>query len=235
MSKLVALIPARGGSKGLPNKNTLDLHGRPLIEWSIAFARLHSCIERCIVTTDSPQIAEVARNCGAEVPFLRSNSLSTDHAKTVDVIVDAILRCSLRREDKILLLEPTSPYRTSATFAGLMELFESPKCRKAVSVSEAVSSSHVFQYNVDFGQYPLLRKIDTKTEANGLRRQDIAPAYYLDGSFYISRIGDFMDRPGFLDDSTVAFVSDYFSSFEIDCENDLQLMRGIFQSIGLPF
>ena len=235
MSKLIALIPARGGSKGLPNKNILDLHGRPLIEWSIAFAQAHSCIDGCIVSTDSPKIAELARHCGVEVPFLRSEALSSDNAKTADVILDVIDRCSLDKSDKILLLEPTSPYRTRSSLLKLLSLFDYPECKKAVSVTEAISASYLFQYSIDFDAYPVLRRICDSVDANGLRRQDIGKSYYLDGSFYISYVGAFLDEPRFLGSNTLAVLSDYFSSFEIDCENDLKLMKAIFSNIGLPF
>lgn len=235
MSKLIAVIPARGGSKGLPNKNILDLHGRPLIEWSIAFAQSQASIDRCIVSTDSFVIAEVAKQCGAEVPFLRSEMLSSDNAKTADVILDVIDRCSLAGDDKIILLEPTSPYRTQSSFVRLLRLFDHPECQKAVSVSEAVSTSYVFQYSIDFDTYPVLQKVFDRVDANGLRRQDIDRSYYLDGSFYLSYVHAFLADPGFLGCNTLAVLNDYFSSFEIDCENDLKLMEAIFHNVGLPF
>jgi len=235
MSKLIALIPARGGSKGLPNKNILDLHGRPLIEWSIAFAKSQPCIDGCFVSTDSPVIADIARQCGAEVPFLRSDTLSSDTAKTSDVIIDFIKRSSIDSVDDILLLEPTSPYRTSFTFENLIKLYRQTKSKKAVSVTEAVSSSHVFQYSIDFETRPVLKNVNNCIDSNGVRRQDIKKSYYLDGSFYMSKVSAFIEDPAFVSRDTVAVLSDYFSSFEIDCENDLKLMRAIFKSIGLPF
>ncbi len=235
MSKLIALVPARGGSKGLPNKNILDLHGRPLINWSIAFAQAQACIDRCIVSTDSVAIAEIAKKCGAEVPFLRSEALSTDDAKTADVIIDVINRCSLDKDDIIILLEPTSPFRTKPTFGKLLSLLNYPDFKKAVSVSEAVSTSHVFQYSINFNSCPIMRSVSNGVNVNGLRRQDIGKSYYLDGSFYVTYVHAFLDEPGFLGPNTLAVLSDYFSSFEVDCENDFRLMRAIFSHVGLPF
>jgi len=219
----------------LPNKNILELHGHPLIYWSIAFAQAQRSIDRCIVSTDSPAIAQVAQSYGAEVPFLRSDVLSSDTAKTADVLLDVIRRCSLDGSDKILLLEPTSPYRTQSSFDQLLRLFERGECRKAVSVSEAVSSSFVFQYNVDFNGKSLMVPVAGLVDANGLRRQDIQKAYYLDGTFYMSYVDSFVANPGFIDSSTNAVLSDYFSSFEIDCENDFSLMEAIFSCVGTPF
>ena len=235
MSKLIAVIPARGGSKGLPKKNILDLHGCPLICWSIEFALEQAHVDRCIVSTDSSEIAQIARQAGAEVPFLRSEHLSSDTAKTADVILDVIQRCSLDRDNKIILLEPTSPYRTKATFCKALSLFDYPECKKVVSVSEAVSTSHIFQHHIDFNSYPTMQSILDDANINGLRRQDVRKAYYLDGSFYISYVHAFLDEPGFLACNTLAVLNDYFSSFEIDCLDDLSLMRAIFTHIGLPF
>lgn len=235
MSKLIAVIPARGGSKGLPNKNILTLHDRPLIYWSIAFAQAHSSIDRCIVSTDSLEISQIAKRYGAEVPYLRSPSLSSDTAKSSDVIMDLIYRCSLDKSDKILLLEPTSPYRKTVTFKHMLNCFESYVCEKAVSVSEAVSSSYIFQYQINFENLPLMKPVQESIDSNGLRRQDIGKTYYLDGSFYMATVDSFLKDPGFLCKSTFAILSDYFSSFEIDCQNDLLLMEAIFDGIGVPF
>ena len=113
MSRVLAIIPARGGSKRLPGKNVWDFLGRPLIGWSVAFARSLRQFAEVIVSTDSPSIADVARAAGASVPWLRPPELASDTAATVDVVLHAIreLRKSGESFDMIAVLQPTTPFR----------------------------------------------------------------------------------------------------------------------------
>ena len=104
--KVLAIIPARGGSKGLPGKNVRMLGDKPLIAWTIEAALNANCISRTIVTTDSIEIADVARRYGADVPFLRPNELGTDAATTADVVNHAITEID-EVFDVIILLQPT--------------------------------------------------------------------------------------------------------------------------------
>lgn len=120
---VLCVIPARGGSKGIPNKNIADLHGKPLIAYTIEAALRSSAFSRIIVSTDSERIAEVAREHGAEVPFMRPRRLSSDHAVSCEV-VDHLLRVLLERENyrpqAYATLYPTSPFRRPETIAYLV-------------------------------------------------------------------------------------------------------------------
>ena len=233
MQKIISIITARGGSKGLPNKNIIDLYGNPLIYWSIEFAKKSELISDCIVTTDSDQIAEISKSCGASVPFLREKSLATDTSTTPDVLLDVFKRCQLNDKDIFLLLEPTSPFRLHNDFNDLVAKYIKYNFKKMVSVQEAISSSHRFQFFQN--ENATLTHINGSSYPNNLRRQDVQSSFYPDGSFYLSTVAAFRNNPGFYEESTGSFVNNFFSSFEIDCLDDLKLMEAIFSHIGPPF
>ena len=233
MLKNVAIIPARGGSKGLIKKNIRLLHEKPLIAWSIEFALRNKHINDCIVTTDSYEIANISEDYGAQVPFIREAKLASDTAKSSDVIIDVIKKCKLNPNNIFVLLEPTSPFRLHKSFEKLTEVFQENNLRKIVSVQESISSSFRFQFyrNND----TTLNSINLTNPVNNVRRQDIKKSFFLDGSFYMSYISDFLKYPGFIEKKTGSYINDYFSSFEIDSEEDLKLMESIFSFIGPPF
>jgi CMP-N,N'-diacetyllegionaminic acid synthase len=115
--RILALIPARSGSKGLPGKNVLNFSGKPLIEWSISAAKHANYIDDVLVSTDSQNIADIAKNAGANVPFLRPFELSTADASIVDVIKHVwktYLTSDGKNFDYVVLLQPTSPLRDSS-------------------------------------------------------------------------------------------------------------------------
>ena len=232
-NKIISIITAREGSKGIINKNIKPLSGEPLIAWSIKFALENKHISDCIVSTDSYEIAKISEDYGAQVPFIRDKKLATDKAKSSDVIIDVIKRCALSTNDVFVLLEPTSPYWLHKSFEKCKEVFDKNKLRKIVSIQENISSSFRFQFfrNED----TTLEPVFSSNYANDIRRQDIEKSFCLDGSFYMSYISDFLKNPGFLEKKTGSFKNNYFSSFEIDSEDDLRLMQAIFSSIGTPF
>ena len=236
MTTFTAVITARSGSKGLPKKNSLPLYGKPLLAWSALFAQHHPLIKRCILSTDCESLASIGRSFNCEVPFIRSPELSSDRASSSDVILDVIHQCKLTEDEIILLLEPTSPYRLFSDLDSLQELYSSySKCNKVVSVTQAISSSYQFQYLRDAGRGGLLGSLASSFEGKYLRRQDIDSTFFLDGTFYSSRVSSFISNPSFVDDQTLSIESSYFSAFEIDLINDLLLYEAIFSQVGPPF
>ena len=232
----IAIIPARGGSKGLPKKNILELHAHPLIAWSIQFAKESKIFSRCIVTTDSQEIATVASQYGAEIPFIRSAYLSNDRAKSSDVILDVIKQCNLPDNDVFFLLEPTSPYRLISDLYKAIALYKEPDTKKVISVTEAGSASYFFQYlrkNGSSGGH--LKSIQEDGTMNIVRRQETTPTFYLDGTFYADEVASFKSNPTFLHTTTKSVVTEFLSSFEIDTPEDLELYRAIFSYFGPPF
>lgn len=233
MSNLIAIIPARGGSKGLPGKNLLDLSGHPLIAWSILFALEIPEFKRIIVSTDCPLIRDTAIRYKAEVPFLRESGLASDTAATSDVVLDVIKRCNLDCSDILVLLEPTSPYRDLVDFESLVSLFQEKGAAKVMSVSEAVCTSYLFQYFRNETETNL-SPITTENSFASIRRQEISSSYFLDGAFYASTVEAFLNNPTFLDSTTKTIVSNPLSSFEVDSRFDFELYRAIFSYFGPP-
>ena len=233
MKKIIAIIPARSGSKGLKNKNILNLYGKPLINWSVQFAIKNKYIDECIVSTDCLKIANCAKDSGAKVPFIRDKKLASDTAKTSEVIIDVINKCELDKNDLIVLLEPTSPYRLMKSFEKCLDILKTNNYKKLVSIQEAVSNSYRFQFFKN--SEGSLININNSNLPNDVRRQDIKKTFYLDGSFYFSKISSFIESPGFLELNTYGFINDFFSGFEIDNIQDLNLMEAIFLKNGAPF
>lgn len=135
---IVALIPARGGSKGIKNKNIVPLCGKPLIAYTIEAAKNATSLDHVIVSTDSPEIAEIARKCGAEVPFLRPAELSGDETPMLDVVQHALEWCEkgFGHNKAVVLLQPTSPLRKAKHIDEAVELFCSRAVSSVVSVVE---------------------------------------------------------------------------------------------------
>ncbi|MGE4430278.1 MAG: acylneuraminate cytidylyltransferase [Sphingobium sp.] len=130
----IAIIPARGGSKGLPGKNIIDFHGKPLIHWTVWAALESGCFDQVIVSTDSEHIAEAAVKSGATFPGLRPSHLATDDASTIDVIAHVL---EDHPAETVAVLQPTSPLRTSQDITGCIDLFKQIGGRPVVSVSPA--------------------------------------------------------------------------------------------------
>lgn len=185
--RVLGLIPARGGSKGVPRKNVRELAGRPLIAWTIRTAQQATGLTSIVVTTDDPEIAAVAEAAGAEVPFLRSAELAADTTPTLPVMIDALDRLAAqgREFEAVCLLQPTTPFRPPGLVdRAIDQLFD----RAADSVVSVVPLP--FDHHPDWA---LVTGDDGfSTWATGraeppTRRQDLTPAFHRDGSLYVTR------------------------------------------------
>lgn len=179
---ILALILARGGSKRLPGKNIRLLAGKPLISWTIEVAKNVSGLCDILVSTDCAVIADVAKNAGALVPWLRPESLSGDTATSSDAAIHAVdwYEQKYSRIDGVLLLQPTSPFRASETIEKGIRLFESENRQAVIGVSPT-HSHPAWTYRItDNYLIPFLPEYDSET-----RSQDLPPAYIVNGSFYL--------------------------------------------------
>ena len=176
-----AILPARGGSKRIPRKNVRMFHGRPMIYWTITAAVESSAFERIVVSTDDEEIAQVARECGAEIPFMRSAELSDDHTGTREVIIDALERLGAEKDDIAACLYATAP------FISPIDLRE--------AVKEIEKNNERFIYSISAFSYPIQRALrirdDDYTEMMwpehfSSRSQDLEKAYHDAGQFYIA-------------------------------------------------
>jgi len=216
--RVLALVPARRGSKGLPLKNIRPLHGKPLLAWPIEAARASRYVDRVVISTDDAEFAMLAQAAGADAPFLRPAELASDTAPSIDFILHALdaLAAAGDAYDYLVLLEPTSPLtEASDVDAALRSLHARRADADAiVGVTALVSQHPAFAVRVDgrglarpyaapsFGQLP--------------RRQDIEPLYALDGSLYASSTEALRRERGFCHERTLPHVMPRHKSFEVD-------------------
>ncbi|WP_373230803.1 cytidylyltransferase domain-containing protein [Cohnella sp.] len=208
--KVLAIIPARGGSKGVPRKNIRELAGKPLIAWTIACASSSRYIDRCIVSTDDPEIAEVSRRFGGDVPFIRPADLAQDDTPGIDPVLHAIREVS--GYDIIVLLQPTSPLRSAADIDGCLECLVNSGASSCVSVT-TVDKSPFWMYNVNENgtMKPLL-----DAEDRNVSRQKLPAVYVLNGAVYVSHREHLEEHTGFLQPETKAYIMPRERSVDID-------------------
>jgi len=229
---VLGLVVARGGSKGLPGKNVRDLCGKPLIVWTIDAARASRCLDAVVVSTDDKAIAELASRHGAEAPFIRPPALASDTASSVDVVEHAIdfLAAAGRTFDIVVLLEPTSPLREPGDIDGAVSRLVKSGAGSIVSVCRTEATHPAFMYRLGAGAHltPFLDR-----QPNGLRRQELEPVYFLEGTIYASRVNVLKERRSFYHDDTIAYEVPKWKSIEIDDLEDFLMVEAIVKHKGL--
>ena len=218
--KVLAVIPARGGSKGIPNKNVVSLMGKPLINWTIEAASSSRYIDHLILSSDDECICSVAKAAGCNVPFLRASELATDDAKTVDVVLDAINRTP--GFDLVVVLQPTSPLREASDIDNCLELLIAQGAATAVSVSESRDHPFLVYSMAADSRLDAFLKIDPSVS---MRRQDLPPAYSLNGAIYIAEIDWLIASRSFVSPETVGYLMSREKSIDIDEPSDLERAR----------
>ena len=196
MKKILCVVPARGGSKGLPGKNIKMLIDKPLIAWSIEQGLGSKYVNEVMVSTDSEEVAEIAKNYGARVPFLRPDFLAQDDSSTADVLVHMINELEKIGEtfDYILLLEPTSPLREVNDIDKAFEqLLSIPQAKSIVGISKVESQHPSFTVSLQNEN----NFIQSKNNFKVLRRQEIEELYFYEGSLYISEIKSYREKKNF--------------------------------------
>ena len=228
----MALVTARGGSKGLPGKNIRPLCGRPLIQWSIDTALACDEIDALVVSTDDEQIAAVATAAGAEVPFLRPPALAGDTASSIDVVIHALdfLERNGRVFDIVLLLEPTSPLREVADIHVALRRMVDTGAAAIVSICRAESTHPAFMFRVTAEG-----RLESFMSASptGVRRQEIEPLFYLDGTLYASTVESLRKQRSFYHDDTLAYEVSKLKALEIDDIDDFEMVEAIAMYKGL--
>ncbi len=213
---VIAIVPARGGSKGLPGKNARPMNGRPLIAWTIDQALECPFIDSVVVSTDSDEIAGIATLCGARVPFMRPTSLADDRATSVDVVLHTIdsLEAIGEAYHYVVLLEATSPLRDVADISGAIEyLAGNHDCKSVVGVARAESGHPAYLMTIEGG---LLRPL-SGVQPTALRRQELRGEYfYLEGSVYASEIDALRIEKSFYHSNTAPWVVERYKALEID-------------------
>ncbi len=212
---LLALISARGGSKGIPRKNIRSFCGKPLLQWSIDAALATACVDQVVVSTDDPEIAQVAKACGAEMPFLRPAELATDTAPGIAPVLHALEQ--LPQVSDVLLLQPTSPLRTSADIEAIVALRQQAGRESAVSLTP--SSKHpAWMYSLSQDQ-----RLEPLQQQDGVHcRQQLTPAYVLNGALYLASRAFLLREQAFIAPDTLGYVMPAERSVDIDTPLDWQ-------------
>jgi N-acetylneuraminate synthase/N,N'-diacetyllegionaminate synthase len=226
--KIIGLIPARGGSKRLPGKNTKFLGPLPLIAHTIRAALASKCLDRVIVSTDDSFTAELARRYGAEAPWLRPKNLASDKASVVDAVLDALTRLDAegRRPDAVLLLQPTSPFRSVKTIRRAVALFKASRGQSVISVTPAVNHPlWCRRIGRDGVMTPFLSGRETP-----VRSQELEPAFVLDGSIYLTSVKNLAARKSFLSPRSRALITPAEESLDIDTPRDWERAERLWVS-----
>lgn len=223
--KILAVITARAGSRGVPKKNIIDLCGKPLIAYTIEAALQCEYIDEVMVTTDSNEIAEISRMYGASVPFLRSSDLATDTASSIAVVVDVVqfYKNKLNENyDIIMLLQPTSPLRTKDDIKAALELYMYSGMKSLASVCE-VQDHPILIRTIQEGS--LKGIVETKA---AIRRQDMPRFYKVNGAIYINKEEEITMSLNF-NNNEIAFIMEKDHSVDIDEPMDVELVRALIE------
>jgi N-acylneuraminate cytidylyltransferase len=215
-ARVLAVITARGGSKGVVDKNIRPVAGQPLLFWTIRAARAATKINRLILSSEDPRIIRIAAGLGCDAPFVRPAALARDDTPGVEPVLDAVERVS--GYDVVVLLQPTSPLRTSADIDACIELLASTSAPACVSVTEVHEHPFWMYWRQADGR---LDRVLPPDSANAQRRQDLPAVYRPNGAVYVARIPWLREMRTFLAAGTLGYVMPVERSLDIDSERDL--------------
>ena len=224
--KNIAVIPARSGSKGLKDKNIKELKGKPLLAYSIKAAKESNLFDEIMVSTDSSQYAEIAKSFGANVPFLRSETNSSDKAGSWDVVLEVLREYHKLNKtfDSICLLQPTSPLRTAQDIIEAYKLLERKQADAITSVCEVDHSplwTMTLPESLSFEEF---KKRDSNTP-----RQLLQKYYRLNGAIYIRKISYSNSTISLIDTNEFAYIMPREHSIDIDTELDFFIAKTIME------
>lgn len=225
----IAIIPARGGSKRIPRKNIKLFHGKPLIAYSIEAAKQSGCFERIMVSTDDPEIAEVARSYGAEVPFIRPENIADDYATTMDVIQHTLSWCDAAGidVDSVCCIYATAP------------LLQAHFLQQGLTILQQEAVDYVF--SATSFSFPIQRAITIdkqqgitmfSPEHANTRSQDLVEAFHDAGQFYWGRVDAFANARPIFDRRSKAVILPRKYVQDIDTLEDWELAEAMFQVIA---
>lgn len=217
--KILALIPARGGSKGVPRKNIRMLGNRPLIGWTIDAAKKSKYIDRLILSSEDEEIISLARECGCEVPFIRPAELASDDAPGIAPVLHAVGAVE-EQFDYLVLLQPTSPFRSSEDIDGVIQMCIENDADSCVSVTE--SEKHpAWMFRI--AETGCLESI-FDTEDLATHRQHLESVYALNGAVYVVNVKVLCEQKRLLvPGNTLAYPMPHERSFDIDTLFDFRV------------
>lgn len=233
--EVLAVIPARGGSKGIPRKNLARFRGQPLVSHSVRHGLEAESVTRVVVSTDDPEIAEVARRAGAEVPFLRPAELAADDVLDLPVFVHVLERLAEGEgyaPDAVVHLRPTTPHRRPAWIdAAVAALFATEAADSVRSVSPPGEHPYrMFEIGADGFLVPLLA--DRHPEPYLLRRQDLPPVYYYNCVLDVTRPRTLLELGSMTGERILPFLMAGEDVLDIDSPRDLEIGNLLFGARG---
>ncbi|MDA8100061.1 MAG: acylneuraminate cytidylyltransferase family protein [Nitrospiraceae bacterium] len=220
---VLAIIPARGGSKGVPRKNIRMVAGKPLIAWTIEAAKKSRYIDRCILSSEDAEIIQVAKEWGCEVPFVRPAELSQDDTPGVDPVIHAVQQ--VPGYDYAVLLQPTSPLRRVEDIDGCVALCVTKAAPACVTVTEP-DKSPFWMFTVD--TKGIMHKLIPSHDIS--RRQDLPKVYALNGAVYVIESSRLIQERSFLPDTTLAYRMEKQYSLDIDSEMDVMIAEALMKN-----
>lgn len=226
--KILAIVPARGGSKGVKRKNIRELSGKPLIAWTIEQAVSCKYIDKVIVSTDDNEIANISEKYGAEVPFLRPKDLSLDKSKMVDVVLHAlsVINKGSTFYDLFMLLQPTSPLRTIEDIAKSIESLFELNAKAILGICEVDHHpvlTNTLPENGCMGNF-------LSKELQNTNRQELPIYYRINGAMYLAYCDYYMKHKSFYSEQTYAYIMPHDRSVDIDSEIDFKLAEFLLEN-----
>ena len=219
MDKIAGIIPARGGSKGIPRKNLAELAGKPLIQYTIDAALESRVLDWIVLSTDDPEIAEMGKQGGAMVPFLRPANLATDTTPMVPVIEHAVnSMLGVGDCEAVMVLQPTSPLRQAKHIVEAVAKYRQGSADGVVSVCEV--KEHPYDL-VTFAEGEMRLAVGEASE--GDRRQDFPEFYFVNGAMYLVRTSVLLNDHTLLPRRCDPYMMDRRYSMDVDSPLDLQL------------
>lgn len=225
-NKILGIIPARAGSKGVSRKNLRLLADKPLLTWTIEAAKSSAYLDRILLSSEDDEIIKVAKDYGLDVPFKRPVELAQDDTPSIDPVLHALNELRDENYTHVVLLQPTSPFRTGADIDAAIKLCLDENAPSCISVTETVLPPW-WMFRLDT-QKKLLPIIDT--EQIPLRRQDAPKAYQLNGAIYVSNCDYLKKQNSFICPETIAYVMPSNRSMDIDSELDFALAELIIKT-----
>ena len=217
--KILALIPARGGSKGIKDKNIILFKKKPLIYWSIKAALKSKYVDECYVSTDDEKISNIAKKYGALIPFKRPKKLSTDKASTNSVVEHFLSKIN-KKYDYLILLQPTSPLRNSMDIDNALRAMLKNKTESLVSISKL---DYPNEWVVKHNHKNIISYANKKKNIS--RRQDANQYYKINGAIYITEIDYYKKHKLFITNKTYGFEMNFEKSIDIDTKFDLLMAK----------
>ncbi|RMD88199.1 MAG: acylneuraminate cytidylyltransferase family protein [Alphaproteobacteria bacterium] len=222
--RILAMIPARGGSKGVPGKNTRPLGGRPLIAWTIAAARQSRLVDRLVLSSEDSEIIRVAREWGCEAPFVRPPALARDDTPGIEPVRHCV--GALPGYDYVVVLQPTSPFRTAEDIDGAITACVRAGADSLVSVSEVWQHpAWMYTREADGRLSPLL------SDAAPARRQDLSPVFALNGAIYVLRCAWLATCQRIIGSETIGYVMDRRRAIDIDTALDFTIAEALADTL----